>query len=215
MAACKPIKLGTAVLMSVSIFTGAATPVLLSAPGRTAQPQLFSQSGQVRVATGSAIAVSYDEGERILLKPDETMAVTLTVAEDVRSAAGTILIPRGSQIEGELRPTGQGTQFVAETLILKNGQRYSLDATSGVVTRREKLRKDASTSTILQGAAIGAAASAILSELFGDIGFIKVLAGTGAGALGGYLLGRRSVEVVVVEPEQDLDLTLNSDLVLR
>lgn len=216
MVAINPVRSGTAIFMTLSILSGASAPVLMSLPTQAAQPQLFSQSGRARVAAETVIPVSYDK-ERILLKPGESMEITLTVDRNVTSASGTILIPRGSEIEGELRPTedDEGVQFVARELILRNGQRYDLDATSDVVTRREKLRRDANTASILQGAAIGAAASAVLSEIFGDIGFLKVLAGAGLGAAGGFFFGRKTVEVISVEPEADLDLTLESDLVLR
>jgi len=216
MVAINPVRSGTAILMTFSILSGASAPVLISRAAQAAQPQLFSQSSRARVAEGTVIPVSYDK-ERILLKPGESMEVTLKVDRNITSASGTILIPRGSTIEGELRPTedDEGVQFVARELILRNGQRYDLDATSDVVTRREKLRRDANTASILQGAAIGAAASAVLSEIFGDIGFLKVLAGAGLGAAGGFFFGRKTVEVISVEPETDLDLTLESDLVLR
>lgn len=216
MVAINPFRSGTAILMTLSILSAAGAPVLMTLPTQAAQPQLFSQSGRARVAEGTVIPVSYDK-ERILLKPGESMEITLKVDRNITSTSGTILIPRGSTIEGELQPTDddEGVQFVARELILRNGQRYDLDATSDVVTRREKLRRDANTASILQGAAIGAAASAILSEVFGDIGFLKVLAGAGLGAAGGFFFGRKTVEVISVEPETDLDLTLESDLVLR
>jgi DNA-binding transcriptional regulator LsrR (DeoR family) len=65
---------------------------------------------------------------------------------------------------------------------------------------------------ILRGAAIGAAAAAVLSEIFGSIDVIEVLGGAGLGALAEILLsGSEEVEVVVIEPATDLDLTLQSE----
>ncbi|MEO0967628.1 MAG: conjugal transfer protein TrbI, partial [Cyanobacteria bacterium J06639_18] len=40
------------------------------------------------------------------------------------------------------------------------------------------------------------------------------VAGAGAGALASVLLRKKTVEVVVINPEKDLDVTLDSDLVI-
>jgi DNA-binding transcriptional regulator LsrR (DeoR family) len=87
---------------------------------------------------------------------------------------------------------------------------------SDVITDTEIITEE-SDPDILRGAAIGAAAAAVLSEIFGDIDFIEVIAGAGLGALAAVLLGGRKeeVEVVVVYPESDLDLTLQSDFALE
>jgi hypothetical protein len=69
----------------------------------------------------------------------------------------------------------------------------------------------------LKGAAIGGAAAAALSGLTGDkkISILEVLGGAGAGAAGGLVLGRKKVDVVVINPNTDLALKLRSDLALR
>ncbi len=67
-----------------------------------------------------------------------------------------------------------------------------------------------------EGAAIGAAAAAVVADIFGGIDLGEVLGGAGIGAIAGLLLrGRNEVEVVVVNPDTDLDLTLQSDLRLN
>jgi hypothetical protein len=163
------------------------------------------------------IPVRFDEAEKIVVTPEETAPVTLTVAQDIRSSSGTILIPTGSQIEGNLQPTDGGTQFVAQNLILKNSrQRLPIEATSKVITETETIKKGTDTSGILKSAAIGAAAAAVLSDILGDIDLREVLGGAGLGAIAGLLLGgREEAEVVVVYPDTDLDLTLESDLRLK
>ena len=90
-----------------------------------------------------------------------------------------------------------------------------MDATSQVVTRTEVVRRGADAGDILKGAAIGGAAAVVLSEIFGDIDFLEVLGGAGAGAVAGLLLGKREVELVSIDPNSDLDLILQSDLALR
>ena len=211
----------TALLVALGI-TATAVPIL-SATTATAKSnpyvvgQLFPRSREVRVSAGTLIPVRFNEAEKIVVTPDETAPITLVVAEDIRSAAGTVLIPAGSEIEGNLQPVRGGTQFVAEELTFRNTERQRpIDATSEIITETETIEKGSDSSSILKGAAIGAAAAAVLSEVLGDIDFLQVLAGGGLGAVAGLLLGgRNEAEVVVINPDADLDLTLQSDFVLN
>lgn len=214
----------TALFVALGMASTIAAPVLLSTSA-IANPQsyligqTFPRSGSSRlVPAGITIPVEYDK-EKIIVKPDETASVTLTVAQSISSESGRVVIPAGSRIEGQLRPAEGGTRFVAEELIIKSGsrtQRLPIDATSEVITDTEVITEKTNPD-ILKGAAIGAAAGAVLSEILGDIDLGEVLAGAGVGALASTILGGRKeeeVEVIVVRPEQDLDLTLQEDLVL-
>jgi hypothetical protein len=212
----------TALLIALGMASTAAVPILMAAPATAgSEPdivgQVLSQSESLTVPAGTVIRVSYDEAEKIVVTPDETAPITLTVAADIRSASGTILVPAGSQIQGNLRPARGGTRFVAQELKLRNrNQRLPIRANSRVITERETIKKGTDTGDILKGAAVGAAAAAAVSEIFGDIDVVEVLGGAGAGAIAGLLLGgRREAEVVVVNPETDLELTLRSDLRLN
>jgi hypothetical protein len=196
-----------------------ATPSRAETAPRMAQ--LLQQRLQYRLPAGTVIPVRYDEAERIILKPDETVDVTLIVAADVRSpSTNRVVIPAGSTITGELRPEEAGTQFVSETITLRQerllddgeeAEAQAIDAVSDVITDTQVITEE-SDPDILRGAAIGAAAAAVLSEIFGSIDVIEVLGGAGLGALAEILLsGSEEVEVVVIEPATDLDLTLQSE----
>jgi hypothetical protein len=210
-------KSNIAALTAMGMVSTLVFPMVHSMPAIAITPplynvaQLFRQS-RVVVPSDTTIQVRYDEAERIIVMPDETVDITLTVATSVRSAAGTTLIPAGSTIEGQLRPTSEGTQFFSSEIVFPSGQRYQIDAASDPITETETITRRTSPD-ILRGAAIGAAAAAVLAEIFGSIDLIEVIAGAGLGALGAVLIGgrRESVEVVVVEPETDLDLTLQSN----
>jgi hypothetical protein len=210
-----------ALLMALGIATTAITPIFTTTSATASiEPylvgQLFPPSEQVVIPAGEVIPVRLEGAEKIIVTPEETAEVTLTVARDIRSNAGTILIREGSQIEGELRPTREGTQFVAQELILAGSDRtLPIEATSDPITDTEIIDEQTDPD-FLRGALIGAAAGVVLSEIFGDVDFIDILAGAGVGALAELLLrGREEVEVVVIEPDTDLDLTLESDLVLN
>jgi hypothetical protein len=164
---------------------------------------------------GTVIPTTRRDGDRILVKPDETLSIKLTVSNDVFAPRGGLLIPAGSEIEGRFEPTRGGTQFVAQQLRLRDGGTYDISATSPVITRIETIRRGAGTRTIVTGALAGGATATIISAALGEVGVLKSLGGAGVGALSGFLLGRRSVDVVVVDVKNDLELTLNNDLRLN
>ena len=206
--------------MALGMTSVAVSPLLMMSPATAVvEPYVVGQvspSERVAIPAGTVIPVKLDKAEKIVVTPDETAPVTLLVASTIRSSAGTILIPEGSKIDGELRPVSAGTQFVAKTLTLRNSnQRLPIRATSRVITERETIDKGTDVSNILKGAAVGGAAAAVLSAIFDDVDIGKVLGGAGIGALAGLLLGgRNKAEVVVIRPETDLALTLQSDLLL-
>ncbi len=217
----------TAVLVAAGVSSTAIAPLMaqpaaaqsLRSPVRVSQ--LFD-SARVMLPTGTPIETVYegvdDEGnsvERIVVLPDETAPLSLTVTQDIRSRAGTVIIPVGSTLEGELRPLEgdtPGTQFVSERVALPNGQSYDIDAVSGPVTRTEVIT-EGKDPDFIKGAVIGAAAAAVLAEIIGDIDILEVLGGAGLGALGILVFGGgdEEVEVVVVEPSRDLAVSLRSD----
>lgn len=175
--------------------------------------QRFPDSWRNGLPSGTLIPVSYDKAEKIVVTPDETSPVTLEIPANILNSSGRLMIPAGSQLEGNLQPVNGGTQFVANTLILPDGTRKAINAASNVVTETETITKQ-DDPNILRGAAVGAAAAAILSEIFGSIDVLEVLAGAGVGTLAEIFLlrNKREVEVVVVHPDQ-LEVRLQSEYV--
>lgn len=167
------------------------------------------------LVAGTMVSATYPDTEKILLLPDETLPLTLTVRQPLTSA-GYTLVPVGSQVVGELRPSnGGGSQFVARELVLPSGQRFPLNAASGVITRTETIRKDINGGRAAIGGAIGAGAAAAIATITGDrIDAWEVLAGSAAGTIAGIFLGKDKVEVIAVDPTTDLNLTLNGDVQL-
>ncbi len=226
MLTLKKMQSSTALLLALGMTSAGFAPLTIAAkadatPAPYTLAQLFPSqrvAQRVRIPAGTVLPVTYDKANKIVIAPDEKLPVTLTVSRNIRSSSGTLLIPSGSRVEGELRPANGGTQFVANTLVMTNGDRMSLDASSDVVTTKETINKGTNLGGILTGAAIGSGAATIISGVTGNkkITLGKVLIGTGAGALGGWLLaGKKKAEVVVINPNTDLNLTLNSALALN
>lgn len=175
--------------------------------------------GEFQLPTGVTIPVRYDEAEEIYISFEEPdpVPVTLTVDRNIVSQNNQVLIPAGSQVVGELRVEGEGARFYSSELILANGSRVPISATSSLVTTTERITRGANVVEILAGAALGAGAAAGVAAVTGDraIATEEVLGGTALGALAGLFLGRNSIELIEINPESDLDLTLDAPLVLR
>lgn len=214
-----------ALLMALGFGSTAIAPLTTAAPVTATVPysvaQLFpsqpSYTNNIVIPAGTRLPVRYDAAEKIVVAPTETVPLTLTLARNIRTSNGQLLIPAGSQINGRLQPVGDGSQFVADTLVLRNGTRMRLDAASDVVTRTQEVQPGVNGDALIKGSAIGAGAATILSGVLGNrrITIGKILAGAGAGALGGLVFGKRKAEVIVINPNSDLTLTLNSPLALN
>lgn len=169
----------------------------------------------VNLSSGTLIPTTFPSAKKILVTKDEILPVTLIVSRDVKDNSGAIAIPRGSEIVGEVRPSGSGSRFVGNTVILPNGKQYSLQANSKIVTRTEKVSAGRNTDAIWQGALAGTAAATIIAAVTGDkaIATEEVLGGAGFGALAGLLLGgNREKELISINTQEDLDLILTSSV---
>lgn len=171
-------------------------------------------SSTVIIPAGTQIPLEFEK-DKILVTKEETVPVTLTVAANIRDRDHNTLIPYGTKVEGQIEPANNGSRFVAQELVFEDDTRQYIEASSNIVTRTETVKKGTNTGDLLKGAAIGGAAAAVLSEIFGDINIEEVIGGAALGALGGWILGRESVELISIDPNQDLDITLESDLALR
>jgi S-layer homology domain len=179
--------------------------------------QVPTPVAQVKIPAGTAIPVRYARAQKILLAANEKPTpITLTVAQNIVTANGDVLIPAGSEVAGQLVMVKGGAQFVATDLTLPNGSTTPLDATSNVVTQTETIRKGASTTTILKDTVLGAAAAAGIAGVTGDraIATEEVLIGAGAGALAGVIFGGEKVDLIAIKPNSDLNLQLNAEWVV-
>lgn len=134
-----------------------------------------------RIPAGTLIPVAYEEGDRIIVSATETVPVSLELFRNIRSANGEILIPQGSVINGQLEPRNEGSQFVAQSVVI-DGEEYDFNATSEVITRTTTAR-DPNLISLLRNAVLGGGAAAGLSTVIGneEITAPKVLSGAALG----------------------------------
>ncbi len=172
----------------------------------------------VIIPLNTSIPIRY-EREKILITKDETVSpITLNVASNINTSDGRTIIPAGSQVIGELRPVQGGSQFVAQTLVV-NGRQMPITASSQVITTTETVRRGINVGTLVRNAALGTAAAAAISAVTGDrtIATEELLIGTGAGTVLTLLtnfLGLNSVELISIDTDTDLNLTLAAPLQL-
>ena len=114
----------TAAILALGITVATSAPLVVATPAEA--QQRTSQFDSIRIPSGSVIPVSYEK-DKIVVTREETAPLTLTVARDIRTEQGRVLIPAGSQIVGALQPVRRGnqmgTRFVARELIISRRQR--------------------------------------------------------------------------------------------
>lgn len=169
------------------------------------------------IPAGTTIPVKYTK-DKILVTKDETVPLTLTVDANITTSDGRVLIPAGTEVMGELRPAADqgGSQFVAQSMKM-NGQTMTVNASSGVITTTETVRKGVNVGNLVRDTALGTAAAAAIAAVTGDraIATEELLIGGGAGAVLNLIatfLGRNSIDLIAIQPDTDLDLKLNSPL---
>jgi len=177
-----------------------------------------------RPTPGAAADITVPTGTRVLLQligelntkyAKEGDHVYLRTAAPV-AAGGRIVIPRGSDVQGEItrakpagKVVGKGELYIRfDSLILPNGVSRDFRARPmGEEGKVEGGGKSADGRTVAEGAGLGATVGAITRGLGG------AAVGGAAGALAGVLLSRN--QNVVLKPGAHLEMVLDRDLVFR
>jgi hypothetical protein len=170
----------------------------------------------IKIPAGTSIPVRFEGADKILLSKNEPpIPFKMKIAQNVVTSQGQVLIPAGSDVVGQLRSSPSGAQFTAGEIVLPDGKRLPIDAASSLVTKTETITKSASAGKLVASTLVGAGAAAGIAAVTGDrtIKAYEVLPGAVVGA-GLSLLFRDRVDLFVINPNTDLLLTLNSDLVL-
>ncbi len=178
-------------------------------------------NNRLEVTAETLIPVTLDQGKPFTIKKGENQSLTLRTASPLRQTNGAIAIPAGSQIVGQFRPVanGSGVQFVAQQLVLQNGQFVPINAQSRELVGFEQRNAQASAADVITGTLAGAGTATIIAGTTGDrrINALEVLGGAAFGALAGWglptagIIGGSTEEVMTVS-SRDLTLMLQSPL---
>lgn len=176
------------------------------------------------VPAETLIPVALKQGQSFTVKKGENQALTLRTTSPLRQANGRIVVPAGSEIVGQFRPVanGSGVRFVAQQLILRDGQFVPINAQSRELVGFEQRNRGASASDVITGTLAGAGTATIIAGTTGDrrINALEVLGGAAAGALAGWglptagIIGGGTEDVMTVSG-RDLTLMLQSPLYLE
>ncbi|WP_013321326.1 hypothetical protein [Gloeothece verrucosa] len=217
-----PITLSTLMVIGVSVITFTSIGSIASSRAQAlSSPQpLAKTSNNLILPAGTQIPVKYDQSEKILLTKEDTMALTLKVATNITYADGTIIIPNGSEIVGEIKPSGKGSQFFSQKIFIKSPNQThlqtSLDAISQIITKIETLIKGVDTEQILKGATLGNKAENLIASFKNyNRHRRRTVNSSELEALAGWFLSSETLELISINPEKDLNLTLRSELVLK
>ena len=152
-----------------------------------------TRTTQYKVARGTPINVEYPQSNQLILAPGETRNLTLVVAQDIKNSRGEILIPKDSEIEGQIVPRYSGAQFlgfqfVAQRLMIEDESYNNINVSSSLLTAQQPEAPKPPRS-------LGDAAINVLT---------------------GVLTGRSSTasqqqKPIVLDPAIDLQLTVGSD----
>ena len=162
---------------------------------------------------GTIIETRATNREQIFLERNESLSLTLYVERDILDRNNRyVIIPRDSRIEGRLRPKDGGVRFEADDIILSNGRRYDLNAESDIIYPDRRLDRGSSGGDTR----ITEAARVILSSVLGGSnGRLGDIFSQSDRDVFGSSRTRARRNVVIVEPDRDLDLQLTSDLRIR
>jgi hypothetical protein len=172
----------------------------------------------VRIPTRTTLPTRYPTAHKIYLSQEEPepVPVTLLIDRDIISPGGALLIPRNSQVVGELRLVQGGAQFYAKELVLTSGTHISMNATSRVIATLQELRPQSDINALMNGAMFGTGAAGAITAITGNrmISSNQVLGGLSFDGLVGFFRGRDRLLLITINPDADLDITLNSPLSL-
>ena len=211
----------SALLVAITTTTSLLPVTTVSAQGFPTPNPTATDTYRVRVPEGTLLPVTYPQSQQIRVKQGEYLPLELQISTNLRDSNGSLLIPAGTKIRGQLEPPRQGTRFVAREMVL-NTHWVPLDATSQGVSRTEIVNDGATVGNILSGTFAGAGTATILAGTTGDrrIAPLEVLGGAALGTLLGWglpegqIIGGGEHREVVIDTKRDLTLTLNSDLSL-
>ena len=168
----------------------------------------FAVQTGILLRSGDALGTTFMANDTLYFDPRETRPVSLEVSTDIYDASGNVVVPAGALVTGLFQPVGDGTQFVADSMVIGD-RAFPLIAQSQTIDAQRDPRQT-SAGAIAQDAAIGAGIGLVLSAITGDraIATEEVL---GAAALGAVVGNVTAPNAIAIAPGTDINLTVTQD----
>lgn len=201
---CLPLKFPIMIVYSgmITLILGFTTQDSLAQHlSRKQQNNSYHQA----IAAGTRIPVRSLNLERILITEEETLSLGVIISADLYSRQGKIILPSGSQITGELQPVKGGIQFITYDVYYQD-QIYPIQAISQVISRRQRIESQEDILKLGKEILMGKEASQSVATLLSRQVELRELAE--------WILGRLSIDLILIYPNRDLTLTLESDFLL-
>jgi hypothetical protein len=223
-ASRKSLLIALSINFTTAIFLALPSPNIAQNNLNLAQETTPQRQIAIRIPAGTTLPVRYEVARKILVAPNEPgpIPLTLILARNVSSFNASSLIPAGSRIVGELLTIQdqQTAQFVAKELILSDGQRIEISASSKIIDRTSEISKNQRVDRIIRNSALGIAAAAAFAAMSGNpiVASQEVLLNSGFGSSAELIGAFRNLEkatIITIFPNTDFTLTLNSDVVLK
>lgn len=171
-----------------------------SGMGWQAQTVFQSSNPTVLLPMGTVLTLSYPGNEALKLETDTPRQEVLLLQTEVRDAAGTIVLPRGSYVIGQFQTDRTGSKFIASAIQVGNRSIPFSGESEAIVGNR-----DLSTSTMAIYSGAGALAGGALSNFSG----LGLLLGGAAGAAANYLTAPKPA---TLQPGQLIPVRVIRDL---
>src|SRR5579884_3540022 len=190
-----------------------AAPPAVPKPSAPAAPTTFTLAAGTRMALAAADTISTRHA-----KAGDPF--TATVSEDVRDAAGHVVIPAGATVSGTItaadprpNPRSPGRLELHVTSVTVRGTSYPVEATVAAMDTVEQGRGVTGADAAKVGA--GAAAGAIAGKLLGKDAKGAVIGGA-VGAAAGAAAARASRDIDIVLPKgAKVTITLDKPLTVK
>ncbi|MGB3206261.1 MAG: hypothetical protein WBB28_14825 [Crinalium sp.] len=191
---------------------------LPNSPSNTEQDERKNQellSQKSKVSKHTIIKATYRGADKLTLVPGQPILLNLLITEDIKNSQGEVLIPKNSEIQGQLVSLYDdanfiGVQFLSERLIIGNRLYNNINVTSPILA-------DSQPVTYNYGRLGEAAAISAAEVLLGKMGGYRI---DPVPIVTRIILNRptrnqRQNQSIVIDMKKNLPLTFNEDFYLN
>lgn len=170
------------------------------------------RNSKSRVYKDTIIPARVSNQNRLIFQRNEKIPLILWVDRSIQASDNqSVAIPRGSWISGRLKPHDGGTRFEAERLFFRDGNDFKIKARSAVLYPNRRIRRVSSRGTFLSKAT-----KVLIGSITGTTNTSSWPDEFGARPRrNDDYWTRNQRNLIMIYPNENLDLRLRSDLKIR